>query len=76
MVYLVTGGLYEWRVTGRRVRDQLLTPEWTNYQKRIQCQFWDVSALVRAGRNAIDAHLGAGWYVGRIGLFPMRMIYG
>jgi alpha-L-rhamnosidase len=75
-VYVTARGLYELRINGRRVGDHLLAPEWTDYRKRIQYQTYDVTALVRAGANAIAAHLGAGWYAGRIGLFPMRMIYG
>ncbi len=75
-VYATARGLYELRLNGRRVGDELLAPEWTNYSKRIQYQTWDVTGLLRAGGNVAGAHLGAGWYAGRIGLFPMRMIYG
>jgi alpha-L-rhamnosidase len=75
-VYVTARGLYELLLNGRRVGDQMLAPEWTNYRKRIQYQTWDVTSLLRSGENAAGAHLGAGWYAGRIGLFPMRMIYG
>lgn len=75
-VYVTARGLYELRLNGQRVGDQLLAPEWTNYHKRIQYQTWDVTGLVRSGANVVGAHLGAGWYAGRIGLFATRMIYG
>ena len=54
----VTGlGLYELRINGRRVGDHLLAPEWTRYSKRIQYQTYDVTDLLRDGRNAV----GASW---------------
>ncbi|MEW5974183.1 MAG: family 78 glycoside hydrolase catalytic domain [Acidobacteriota bacterium] len=69
-------GLYEVRLNGKRVGEQVLSPEWTNYQKRIQYQTYDVTGLVQEGGNALGALLGAGWYAGRIGLFERRAIYG
>ena len=76
-VFATARGLYELRVNGRRVGDRLLTPEWTSYQKRLQYQTYDVTEHLRSGENVIGALLGAGWYTGRIGLFPgRRHIYG
>ena len=63
----VTGlGLYELRINGRRVGDQLLTPEWTRYSKRIQYQTYDVTDLLHKGRNAIGAQMCGGWWTGPI----------
>lgn len=59
-------GLYELRINGRRVGDQLLAPEWTNYRKRVQYQTYDVTRLVRSGENTFGALLGEGWYAGRL----------
>ncbi len=74
--YVTARGLYELRLNGARVGDQLLAPEWTSYRNRIQYQTYDVTPQIRSGANAVGAMLGAGWYVGRIGLFPGRAIYG
>ena len=61
----VTGlGLYELRLNGRRVGDQLLTPEWTVYTQRVQYQTYDVTGLVKPGANAVGALLSEGWYAG------------
>ncbi len=63
-VYATALGLYELRLNGRRVGDHLLTPEWTNYRKRVMVQTYDVTELVRNGSNALSAVLGNGWYCG------------
>jgi alpha-L-rhamnosidase len=64
-VVSVTGlGLYELRINGHRVSDQLLAPEWTRYSSRIQYQTHDVTELLHEGRNAIGAQLSGGWWTG------------
>jgi len=70
-VYVTSHGLYELHLNGRRVGDQLFTPGWTSYDKRIQYQTYDVTDLVKNGANAIGAVLGSGWY-----RFKGRRIYG
>jgi alpha-L-rhamnosidase len=70
-VVSVTGlGLYELSINGRRVGDHLLAPEYTRYAKRIQYQTYDVTALVRQGRNAVGAQLGGGWWTGPLMCMP------
>ena len=68
-VYATALGLYELRVNGERVGSELLTPGWTDYRRRIQYQSFDVTALLRPGRNAIGAILGDGWYAGHMASF-------
>ncbi|NIV28904.1 MAG: alpha-L-rhamnosidase, partial [Anaerolineae bacterium] len=63
-LYVTALGLYEFRINGRRVGDQLLTPEWTDYRKRVQVQTCDVTDMIRTGDNAMGALLGNGWYCG------------
>ncbi len=65
-VYASALGLYELRINGQRVGNQLLAPEWTSYRKRVHYQVYDVTALLRSGENAIGAFLGEGWYAGRL----------
>jgi hypothetical protein len=52
--------LYELFINGHRVGDELLTPGWTSYNRRLQYQTYDVSNLLKAGRNAMGAVLGDG----------------
>ena len=54
-------------LNGQRVGDQLFTPGWTSYNKRLQYQTYDVTPLLKQGPNAVGAVLGNGWYRGEIG---------
>ncbi len=65
-LYATALGLYECYLNGLRVGDALLTPGWTDYNKRIQYQVYDVIDLIQAGANAWGAILGDGWCVGHI----------
>lgn len=77
-------GLYELRLNGQRVGDQLLAPEWTDYSTHVQYQAYDVTDLLVRGENAVGAMLGDGWYAGRLGIShiiaggdsPLRAHYG
>jgi alpha-L-rhamnosidase len=75
-VYVTSLGLYELYLNGQRVGDQLFTPGWTSYRRRLQYQTYDVTALLRPGANAIGAMLGDGWYRGNLGFFGQRNLYG
>jgi alpha-L-rhamnosidase len=60
-------GAYELRINGRRVGNDILTPGWTQFHKRVQYQTYDVTGMLRTGANAVAAILGNGWWHGRIG---------
>jgi alpha-L-rhamnosidase len=66
-VYVTSLGLYELQLNGKKVGDQVFTPGWTSYNKRLQYQVYDVTSQLAAGPNALGAILGDGWYRGRIG---------
>jgi alpha-L-rhamnosidase len=68
IVYASALGVYELRINGQRVGDQILAPEFTDYTTRTQYQAYDVTSLIQAGSNVICALLGDGWYAGGIGL--------
>jgi alpha-L-rhamnosidase len=63
-LYATALGVYELRLNGKRVGDQILSPQWTSYSKRVQYQTYDVTGLVKQGTNALGAALGNGWYCG------------
>jgi alpha-L-rhamnosidase len=75
-VYVTSHGFYVMHLNGNKVGDQLLTPGWTSYGKRLQYQTFDVTGLLVKGRNAIGAVLGDGWYRGKIGYGNFWPIYG
>jgi alpha-L-rhamnosidase len=74
--YVTSLGLYELHLNGVRVGDQLFTPGWTSYHKRLQYQTYDVTEMVRAGENAAGVILGDGWCRGYIGWQDRRNAYG
>ena len=74
--YATALGMYELRLNGRRVGDELLTPGWTSYNKRLQYQAYDVMYLLRQGDNAAGALLGDGWYRGNLVWKDQRCHYG
>lgn len=65
-LYATSIGLYECHVNGERIGDAILTPGWTDYNKRIQYQVYDVTKQLQTGANTIGAILGDGWGVGHI----------
>ena len=74
--YITAHGMYEARINGQRVGDALLTPGWTSYHNRLQYQVYDVTDLVRSGKNAIGVMLGSGWYRGYIAFDGQHNYYG
>ncbi|GAA4624596.1 family 78 glycoside hydrolase catalytic domain [Actinoallomurus vinaceus] len=74
-LYVTSLGLYEAHLNGRRVGDDDFTPGWTDYNKRVQYQAYDVTTMLHRGNNAIGALLAPGWYSGNIG-FAGSHIYG
>ncbi|HEY7419724.1 MAG TPA: alpha-L-rhamnosidase N-terminal domain-containing protein, partial [Ktedonobacteraceae bacterium] len=71
-LYVTARGLYEMWLNGVRVGDAVLTPGWTDYNKRILYQTYDVTALLAEGKNALGGILGEGWYTGYVGFDPKR----
>ncbi|MGC4107666.1 MAG: glycoside hydrolase family 78 protein [Thermomicrobiales bacterium] len=69
-------GVYEARLNGAKVGDQVLAPGWTDYDARIQVQTFDVTEAIRAGENAIGAMVAAGWFAGYVGFEPGARHYG
>ncbi len=65
-VYVTSHGFYELHVNGKKAGDQVLTPGWTSYSKRLQYQVYDVTSMLQPGNNAIGAVLGEGWYRGTL----------
>ncbi|MBE5910135.1 glycoside hydrolase family 78 protein [Pseudobutyrivibrio sp.] len=76
--YLVSTahGLYRPFINGKKVGEDELTPGWTSYNKRLQYQTIDVSNVIKQGRNAWGAMLGAGWFKGDMSFNHKRNLYG
>ncbi|WP_256762211.1 alpha-L-rhamnosidase [Cohnella sp. WQ 127256] len=66
-IYATAAGVYELYLNGNKVGDEVLSPGWTSYNKRLQYQTYDVTSLVHEGGNALGAMVANGWYKGRLG---------
>jgi len=75
-IYVTSHGFYELYLNSRKVGDQVLTPGWTSYGKRLQYQVFDVTGMLNKGDNAIGAVLGDGWYRGTLAWGNNWAIYG
>jgi alpha-L-rhamnosidase len=75
-VYVTAHGLYTAEINGKKVGDAYLTPGWTSYNKRLQYQAYDVTDMLKEGKNAVGVELGSGWYRGLIGFDPHGNFYG
>lgn len=71
--YITALGCYEMWINGRRVGQEMLAPQWTDYNKRVLYQTFDVTELVQEGPNAIGAIVAGGWYRMRSMYQPMTV---
>lgn len=82
LLYVSALGYYEIGLNGAKVGDHVLAPEWTDFNKRVQYQVFDVSQNLRQGQNVLTSLLGDGWYLGMLGPtkwhkdYPRRGVYG
>jgi alpha-L-rhamnosidase len=74
--YVTSHGLYELHLNGQRVGDQVFTPGWTSYNKRLQYQTYDVTNALKKGINAVGVVLGSGWYRSELAWRGNRNLYG
>lgn len=76
VLYVSARGLVEVYLNGGRVGEDVFVPEWTDYARRIQYRTYDVTEMIRGGRNVLGAVLGDGWYSGYVGWQETRGRYG
>lgn len=80
--YTTALGLYELRLNGSKVGDDYFAPGWTDYNKRLYYQRYDITEHINEGENVIGAIIADGWYAGYIGyglfvrLDKVREFYG
>jgi len=66
-LYASALGIYEFEINGNRVGEDFFTPGWTDYDKRVYYQTYDITDLVKPGDNAFGAIQADGWYAGYLG---------
>lgn len=82
LAFVSSLGIYEIGFNAAKPDQRVLAPEWTDYNKRVQYQAYDVTELLSEGDNVISAQLADGWFAGMLGptrwseYFPKRGAYG
>lgn len=69
-------GLYTFYVNDQRVGHDLLTPGFTEYDKRLLFQSYDVTDMLKPGENWLGAMLAEGWYKGKLGFENQKCLFG
>ncbi len=64
-VYVTGMGLYELHLNGQKVGDAVLTPNRTEFRKRILYDTYDVTEMLNHGDNVVGIILGNGWFNGQ-----------
>ena len=62
MVYVCGLGHYELYINGLKVDESVFKPLWSNYNKTVYYNTFDISHLLRKGNNTIGVMLGNGMY--------------
>lgn len=75
-LYATAHGVYNVWINGIAVEGYFMAPGSSDYEKRLQVQTYDVSALLKQGSNEILVTLGDGWWRGSTGWDMMRYCYG
>ena len=65
-LYITSKGVFDVHLNGEDVSDDVLTPGWTPYNKRIETLTYNVTDMLSSGKNAISVELASGWHSGRI----------
>ncbi|MEW6193791.1 MAG: family 78 glycoside hydrolase catalytic domain [Bacteroidota bacterium] len=66
-LYVSALGLYEFYINGRKIGKDYLTPGWTDYNKRVYYQTYDITENLRKGENVLGSIISYGWYSGYVG---------
>lgn len=75
-LYITCHGLYEAYLNGLRVGDFVLAPGSDTYNKKLTYQTYDVTELVKEGKNDVQVILGDGWYRSCSGVDGERNLFG
>ena len=76
-VYCSALGLYHLRINGKQVSEDRLTPGWSNFNKCVYYNSYDVTSILNSSKgNVINLILADGYYAGYCGWEKGRGYYG
>lgn len=61
-VYATAHGGYQLKINGTRPDDREFAPEFTPYDKLLYYQVYDVTELLKSGKNKLEMYVGDCWY--------------
>ena len=61
-LYVTALGSYHMFLNGEPIGADVLTPGFSDYNKRVQYQTYDVTRQIESGKNVLAAILGEGWF--------------
>lgn len=61
-IYCAGLGLYEIRVNGNAITDEVLAQPFTNYAKKIFYGVYEITKYIKLGLNVVEVTLADGWY--------------
>ena len=61
-LYMTSRGIYDCRVNGQKITEQMLAPGLTQYDKRLNYQTYDLTDLFCEGENGLGVTLASGWW--------------
>jgi hypothetical protein len=56
-------GQFIFSMNGKKAGDHVMDPGWTNYDKIVQYIVFDITNLLKKGKNAVGIEVGNGWYI-------------
>lgn len=62
VIHLCALGWHELYINGHKADQRVLAPVVTQFDKRVSYISYDVTALIKCGKNAVTVLLGNGWY--------------
>lgn len=75
-LYATAHGVFELRLNGHRVGEEILAPGWSSYWHRLLVVAHDVTSLLTVGENVWGAELGDGWFRSKLGFVNTYNLYG
>lgn len=66
-LYIGSLGLHEFYINGNKIGQDYFASGWTDYNKRVYYNAYDVTSYVQNGTNVFGAILSDGWYSGYLG---------
>ncbi|MFV2067569.1 MAG: alpha-L-rhamnosidase N-terminal domain-containing protein, partial [Pirellulales bacterium] len=73
-LYICGQGVYEARLNGKALSDQVLGPQLSYYPERMLYDTFDVTSLVKQGKNAVAVWLAPGWFGGDRGREEQKVL--